>query len=268
MSDKRFSVVIPAVGRHDKFLPKLISDLRNEDNLIGEVIVVRSGLNSNFSPLYKSFFYTLRLILKPRFEVKVVTSSSKQTAGQNRNTGWKTARFEFTAFLDADDLYHRKRLTTINELLHLHPNANLILNLYSFSNLKTTHTPLKDDEIISDESIHTSISEAFKKESANWEVPGLYNLAAVGKSGESLKIAHGNATVRSNLRDSIQYSSIPKGEDGLFASEVLVKQGQVFIILRELAFYRNFNSSFAPNFFKKKLIRTRDNFYTIFRKSL
>jgi glycosyltransferase involved in cell wall biosynthesis len=266
MSDKRFSVVIPTVGRHDKFLPKLISDLRNEDNLIGEVIVVRSGLNSNLSPLYRLFFYTLRLILRPRFEVKVQTCPSKQTAGQNRNTGWKIARFEFTAFLDADDLYHQKRLTTINELLHLHPNANLILNLYSFSNLKSTHTPLKEHEIVSDDCIHSSICESFEKEIKNWEVPGYYNLAVVDKSGESLKIGQGNATVRSKIRDSIQYSSIPKGEDGLFASEVLVKQGQVFIILRELSLYRNFNSSFAPNIFKKKMISTRDTFYTIFRK--
>ncbi|CAN2170303.1 Glyco_tranf_GTA_type domain containing protein [Candidatus Nanopelagicaceae bacterium] len=266
MSDKRFSVVIPAVGRHDKFLPKLISDLRNEDNLIGEVIVVRSGLNSNLYPLYRLFFYILRLILRPGFEVKVVTSSIKRTAGQNRNTGWKTARFEFTAFLDADDLYHQNRLTAINELLHLHPNANLILNLYSFSNLKTTHTPLMDHEIVSDDSIQGPNSEAFEKEIKDWEVPGLYNLTAVGKSGESLKIQHGHATVRTELKDSIQYLSIPKGEDGLFASEVLIKQGQVFIILRELSFYRNFNSSFAPNIFKKKLIRTRDTLNTIFRK--
>lgn len=266
MSDKRFSVVIPTVGRHDRFLPKLLSDLRNEDSLIGEIILVRSGLKSNLFPVYRLFIFTLKLILRPGFEVKVLTFSSKQTAGQNRNTGWKIARFEFTAFLDADDLYHRKRLTTINELLHLHPKANLILNLYSFSNLKTSHTPLMDHEIVSDDSIHSSICEAFEKEIKNWEVPGHYNLAAVGKSGESLKIQHGHATVRTELRELIKYSSIPKGEDGLFANEVLVKLGQVFIILRELSFYRNFNSSFAPNIFKRKLIRARDAVYSIFRK--
>ncbi len=266
MSDKRFSVVIPTVGRHDRFLPKLLSDLRNEDSLIGEIIVVRSGLKSYFSPVYNLFICTLKLILRPSFDIKVLTNSNKQTAGQNRNTGWKTARFKFTAFLDADDLYHRKRLTTIDELLLLHPNANLVLNLYSFSNLKTTYTPLRDDEMVSDDSINSSISEAFEKEIKNWRVPGLYNLAAVGKSGETLKIPHGHATVRTELRDSIQYSNVPKGEDGLFASEVLIKHGQVFIILRELSFYRNFNSSFAPSFFKKKLIKTRENLYTIFRK--
>jgi glycosyltransferase involved in cell wall biosynthesis len=266
MAEKLFSVVIPTVGRHDKFLLKLISDLRRESNLVGEVVVVRSDLNSKLSTLYKIPFFILSLILRPGFEVKVLTVPKKQTAGQNRNTGWKVARFEFTAFLDADDLYHRQRLTIINELLHFHPNANLILHLYSFDEIDISSSPLLEEEIISNDSINTSISADSRNVQQNWETPGIYNLSAVGKNGEFLKIHHGHATVRSKLKNSFQYSNIPKGEDGLFASEILVKIGEVFIISRELSFYRNFYSSFAPNMLKRNLLIIRDAFYCIFHK--
>lgn len=266
MEDKRFSVVIPTVGRHDKFLPKLIADLRHEDSLIGEIIIVRSGLNSKLSKFYKIFFQILNSIIRSEFDVKILTLPKTQTAGQNRNTGWKIARCEFTAFLDADDLYHRQRLTTINELLQFHPSANLILHLYSFNNLDKSYSPLLDDEIVSNNAIRTSISKLSENVGGKWETPGIYNLAAVDKNGDLLKIQHGHATVRSNLKDSFQYSNIPKGEDGLFASEILIKKGEVFIILRELSFYRNFNSSFSPNMLKRKLLMIRSIFYSIFQK--
>lgn len=266
MQENLYSVVVPTIGRHDKYLPKLLLNLRKESFIIGEVIIVRSGLRSIFKEVYKLFFNFLKLLFRFGFDIKVITREEEQTAGQNRNTGWQKARFQFTAFLDADDIYHRQRLMTIAELLKIHPDANLVLHCYSFSKLNNNYVPLRVSEIIPSDSIRSSLSVELRNQNESQLIPGSFNLAAKGYKGEPLSIHHGHATVRTNLRDVIRYSELQKGEDGLFCSEILVNYGQVFIISRDLSFYRNFNSSFAPSKFTKVSLKIRDFIKSIFQK--
>lgn len=266
MKQALFSVIVPTVGRHDKYLPKLLFNLRNENRFIGEVIIVRSALRSIFGGGYRLFFYLMRILLRLDFDIKVLTCVEQQTAGQNRNNGWQKARFQFTAFVDADDVYHRQRLRIIAELLQDYPYANLILHLYSFSKLNNNYVPLQVSDVIPSGSIRTSLSAEFRNQSESQLIPGYFNLSAKGYYGETLNIPQGHATVRTSLRDLMMYSELQKGEDGLFCSEILVNYGQVFIISRDLSFYRNFNSSFAPSKTKKGLLKIRYFIKFIFRK--
>lgn len=255
MPSKLFSIVIPIVAPHDKFLLSLLRRFRTESQLIGEVIIVRSGMNSFLGHFYKAWFLFIPKIFL-RIRIKVFTSPIHRTAGQNRNLGWANSEFPYTAFLDADDVYHEFRLLTIRELITLHPNANLILNKYQYSKLDNHYRKLEAGEIL-DISHISGCDLSADSIRANSHIPGAFNISVLDRFKNALDVPQGHVVVKTALRNQVKYSDLLKGEDGLFCNEILQKFGEVFVINRELSQYRNQFSSFSSSYLTKILVNIK-----------
>jgi glycosyltransferase involved in cell wall biosynthesis len=251
-----FSVVIPVVARHDKFLFSLLKRLASERQLIGEVIIVRSGLSGSFSHFYRYLFEIFSKVFLRRVKIRVFTSPYNRTAGQNRNLGWEQSRFSYTVFLDADDVYHRFRLHTVSELIILFPSANLILNKYQEQKLDKLYRKLESQEIL-DSSHILGCDLSPKSLSTNSQIPGGFNISVKDSNGNTLKITQGHIVVRTELRKRVKYFDFLKGEDGLICSEILLRFGEVFVVNRELSQYRTKFSSFGSSNLTKFLLKIR-----------
>ncbi len=99
MEEKFFvSVIIPVYNAERFLIESVNSALRLEE--VGEVILIEDRSPDNALELCKKFeadYKKVRLLTHPNNE--------NRGAGASRNLGIKNARFEYIAFLDADDKY-------------------------------------------------------------------------------------------------------------------------------------------------------------------
>ena len=106
----KVSVIIP-VYNAEKYVSKAIESALSQEK-VGEIIVVDDGSSDNSLTICKNFE-------KQYNKVRVLHHSDKQNhgAGASRNLGIKNGRYNYIAFLDADDYYLPHRFERDEEIL-------------------------------------------------------------------------------------------------------------------------------------------------------
>ncbi len=112
------SVIIPTYNR-EKFLSYALESVKNQTYKNWELIIVDDGSTDNTEEICRSFAKTVE---QP---VKYIYQENQGVAGA-RNTGLKSAKGEFIAFLDSDDRWYPWHLKKCLNILTLKPDIDFI----------------------------------------------------------------------------------------------------------------------------------------------
>jgi glycosyltransferase involved in cell wall biosynthesis len=248
MTESRFSVVIPLIPQHVKFVRKLLKELSAANNEIAEIIFcassqTESSINRLHEAIHKSNFKDKAIIL---------TTEKDRTAGENRNLGWSLAKNEYICFLDADDSYNPYMFEVFKYCFE-QIGCDLILHDYFrfFPNpfLRTRRTIHPDRFVSNSELIENTFN---RKELSDYVLDQSINtnLILPPRLRNFHRIQHGHATVRREV--SIRYSNRRVGEDGRFAQEILLNGYQVLYLPLRLS---NYDRPTLPNLSKSLVLR-------------
>ena len=271
-----FSVVIPTIPKHDKFLKNVLNSLSSESNFILEVIIARSELANHKIPNYEKFLKRLGIEHDLQEKIRLSSVPVKNLAFANMNRGWNLAKGKYVSFLGADDIYSPYRLRIINEVIRQKPKANLILHSHYLEDFAPTKKTIKI-KYFSQNIDQIGIEELLKKKLV--ETKEIYSATfPTGKRnhvGESIhgpmlavpnnkfgitEITQGHSTVRTELRSTIAFRPQIYGEDGFLCADILENFGEVFFLAERLSIYRKYNSS---NRYVKGHLRLK---YEIFKR--
>jgi len=113
-----FSVVIPTYNR-EKFIGRAIRSVLRQSCDDYEIIVVDDGSTDRTRRVVQSFGGRVRYIRQPN-----------RGPSEARNTGIRSARGEFIAFLDSDDRFLPNKLEANRKFLEKHPECNFLYSWY------------------------------------------------------------------------------------------------------------------------------------------
>lgn len=102
-----FSVVIPAYNSA-KIIKNAISSCLQQTFLPKEIIVIDDCSIDNTVEIIKQFNSPL---------IKLLVNSSNRGPSYSRNLGIKNSNSSWILFLDADDIFHKKKIETLNQLI-------------------------------------------------------------------------------------------------------------------------------------------------------
>jgi glycosyltransferase involved in cell wall biosynthesis len=232
---KAFSIVIPVVEQHDKFLPTLIAEISREAHLIEEIIICRSGLDGSKRNQYLNWLNQLSINRGKRIPICLESSRQSRKAGYNRNLGAQKAKSDWIAFVDADDSYSSIRFSILSKVIEKNPTANLILHSYTYE-AELDEYPLiqkmqaRSFEAVLNETLYKeNYGGTHSEEDTNINVP----FSTGGRS----RVHHGHVTVRKIVFEKIQYLTEGTAEDGKFCKRVLREMGGVLYLPVPLSIY-------------------------------
>jgi glycosyltransferase involved in cell wall biosynthesis len=232
---KAFSIVVPVVEQHDKFLSALISRLGKEAHLIEEIIICRSGLDESKRDQYTSWLTQITIDQREVIPIFLESSRKQRNAGSNRNIGAQRAKSDWIAFIDADDVYSQERLSILNNIIEKNSGANLILHSYTYQTELDEYPLIQVNqqtsfELILNEALYDeNFGRTYSEENTNIKVP----VSAGGRS----RVHHGHVTVRRSVFNKIQYPTDGVAEDGKFCRRVLQELGGVIYLALPLSIY-------------------------------
>lgn len=237
MHENLFSIVIPVIPKHFKYIPTLLSELNQESILIGEVLICASSVTDasrrNLEVMVENYSNSL--------SVRIFSTTESRTAGENRNIGWGKANFEFISFLDADDIYHPNRLNLISRIIDENKIDALVhdyfrlapRSLFSMSKIfqfKVVNTAsLLAANIVRLKTILPP-GEIYSGES-NLELPDTLKISS--------RVHHGHLVVRRTI--PLRYSSRRFGEDGELVVDLLKSNYNLVYINVKLSIYDRLN---------------------------
>jgi glycosyltransferase involved in cell wall biosynthesis len=115
-----FSIVIPLYNKYE-YIQSTIESVISQTYPYFEVIIVDDGSTDGSSTIIEQLNdKRIRLI---RQENKGVSAA--------RNRGVNESKFEFIAFIDGDDRWHKDFLTTIKNLIIVYPNLDLFATKFA-----------------------------------------------------------------------------------------------------------------------------------------
>jgi glycosyltransferase involved in cell wall biosynthesis len=237
MAQQKCSIVIPVIPRHFHYLKKLLDELMQEDEYIGEIHVCASSVDQT------SLLKLKQIIAHSTLDAKTQVHSclDMKTAGENRNYGWKKAIFEIVVFLDADDLYYPKRLEVVIEVMNTH-RADAVVHDYYRMVPKFFFT-LNNNEnysVVSAEKLYQINRSKFEK---SLPIGNLYagesNLIVMGLDSKKRKVHHGHLTVRRDV--PLRYTNRSLGEDGELILEILKSGYNLVYLPLKLSIYDRFS---------------------------
>ncbi len=114
MSDPRISVIIPAFNCA-RWVCQAIDSVLNQSIPPHEIIVVDDGSTDDTAKALAGYGDRIKLIFQPN-----------QGVAAARNTGLRVTEGEFIAFLDADDIWHPKKLELQLRTLIANPSIGLL----------------------------------------------------------------------------------------------------------------------------------------------
>jgi len=103
MTSNSISVIIPAFNA-EKTIRRALISVENQSLLPKEVIVVDDCSSDQTNEVIREYMEESRLVI--RHEIQ----STNAGAASARNAGWNLASEKYIAFLDADDMWHPKKL--------------------------------------------------------------------------------------------------------------------------------------------------------------
>ncbi len=115
-----FSVVIPLYNK-EKRVKNTIESVLNQTFQDFEVIVVNDGSTDNSLEVVKSFNDE---------RIRIINQKNSGVSSA-RNRGIKEAKYEWIAFLDADDLWDHNKLEMVAEVIDKEKNVNWIITGYT-----------------------------------------------------------------------------------------------------------------------------------------
>lgn len=241
MNRTKFSIVIPLIPAHHKYVYSLLTILSQSTSRIHEVIFAASSQNKVTNDELKKICEGFT----SHFKIEFIASELKFTAGQNRNRGWDIATGDYIAFCDADDSYHPDRLRIVATYIEKY-KPDLILHDYTkyrpYMLIKRNKLVSKIDPIEGDELYFNTFPYGhrnFQQEGGSF---GESNLILPVKLRPFSRIHHGHPIVKKSL--SIRFGDKIKGEDGIFARDVLEFNKNVIYIPLKLS---NYNRPYFSN---------------------
>lgn len=118
MREPKFSVVIPAYNQ-GKFLGETIQSVLDQTFTDFEIIVVDDASPDNTAEIVKQFTDA---------RIKYLLHPENRGLPAARNTGMRASSGDFIALLDADDLFHTKKLELHLKYLENHPEIGASFN--------------------------------------------------------------------------------------------------------------------------------------------
>jgi glycosyltransferase involved in cell wall biosynthesis len=115
-----FSVVIPLYNKK-QFVSRSIDSVLNQSFTDFEIIVVDDGSTDGGGEYVASQYGT---------KVKLIQQAN-QGVSDARNTGIRHASFDYVAFLDGDDIWHRDFLNWMHVILQKYPGAGMLGSTYT-----------------------------------------------------------------------------------------------------------------------------------------
>ncbi len=110
------SVIIPAYNA-EKFISKTINSVLSQDHHDFEIIIVDDGSTDMTESIILSY-------VKQSHKVKGIKQNNAGVSAA-RNNGFKSARGDYVAFLDADDIWESQFLSVLVQLLEKDPSTGL-----------------------------------------------------------------------------------------------------------------------------------------------
>lgn len=129
-----FTVVIPLYNKEDFILTAVNSVLQQSFEDF-ELLIINDG--STDSSLEK-----LKSIRDSRLKI---INQDNQGVGAARNTGFKNAKFEWIAFLDADDFWSPAHLNELYKIIQSHPSSRMVSTQNIIINVNDQPYPLVDE---------------------------------------------------------------------------------------------------------------------------
>lgn len=130
-----FSVVIPLYNK-ERSVKNTIESVLNQTFQDFEVIVVNDGSTDNSLEVVKSFNDE---------RIRIINQKNSGVSSA-RNRGIKEAKYDWIAFLDADDLWKNNHLQIVDEMINTFPNEKVFCT--SFATSKNSVQCKKNDSVI------------------------------------------------------------------------------------------------------------------------
>ena len=132
-----FSVVIPLYNK-ELSISNTIQSVLDQTFQDFEIVIVNDGSTDNSVKEVEKFDdKRIRLI-----------HQENQGVSAARNKGIKEAKFEWIAFLDADDLWREKHLKVLSDMIKKYPTDKVFTTSYIQSNQRETGSPNNTDDVI------------------------------------------------------------------------------------------------------------------------
>ncbi len=114
-----FSIIIPLFNK-ENYIENTLKSVLNQTHTNYEIIIINDGSNDESeSKVLKFKDSRIRLY-----------SQKNQGVSVARNLGIEKSRYDYIAFLDADDLWMENHLETLNTLIYDFPNAGIYASRY------------------------------------------------------------------------------------------------------------------------------------------
>lgn len=237
------SIVVPIIPRHHKYAESLVRNLLKSSTPPFEIIFAASSQNA------ASEMQLQKLVERYPLSVRILSSRSNFTAGENRNRGWDLASGDFVSFCDADDLYSKYRLEIISRVIS-NFSPDLILHNYTFQSPKffINKYPKQIDLVHTNELYMATFGiERNIKDNIVGSIDHKYDTSGVsninlpaGLRGRP-RVHHGHVTIRSSV--DVRFPDIPYAEDGIFCRIALSSGLEAVWLSAKLSNYERFNIS-------------------------
>jgi len=232
-SSIKYSIIIPLIPKHLKYLKSLLKILDNSNFPIFEIVISGSDFSINERATVD------RIISKTnnRTHKVLVTTEKSQNAGENRNIGWSQAKGDYLVFCDADDSYSPYRLEIISKIID-ESRPDVIVhdfhNYYPYWLLKRIQ--YRKLKFMVEE--HELLDATFKKSQSD-SLDSTFQLSTNVQLPKRYSVKHnlhqGHLVVKRSI--GVRYGNRSRGEDGEFLQNVLRSGLKVVYVPLKLSNY-------------------------------
>ncbi len=217
------SVIIPCIYKHFYHVEDLLNYYEKQTTLPDEIVISLSeadklppddieGVKNN----------------PWSFNLKIITSNKKQSAGSNRNIAVRHSSGDILILQDADDIPHPQRVEIIKYLFETRNISMLLHQWYTindnvgFFNLDQANSNIKKIKRIP----HLSKAKNCK---TFWEICHKY----------MDHITFGLPTIKREVFDKVKWMGMNNGEDVIFTSTVAATHDEIYLLKIPLLIYRS-----------------------------
>lgn len=116
MNKNKFSVIIPLYNK-ESYIKTTVESVLDQTYKFFELIIINDGSTDNSIDILQPFIQDERL--------KIIDKENSGVSA-SRNIGIQIAKYEWIAFLDADDIWRNEYLSEVNRMIESYPEATII----------------------------------------------------------------------------------------------------------------------------------------------